>query len=65
MRPDVSYTPYNIFSRKNGDIITFAQFEEGNFLFETWNLLSETCDDKESGDKNDENSTMSPLSSGE
>ena len=33
MRPAVSYIPYTISPRKkNGDIITFEQFEEGNLL---------------------------------
>ena len=32
----------------------FAQFEESN-------LLSETCDNAESGDKSDGNSIMKPL----
>ena len=36
MHPAVSYTPYAISSRgKTGNIITFAQFEEGNSLSET------------------------------
>ena len=55
MLPDVSYTPYVTSSKeKTGNIITFAQFEEGN-------LLSETFDDAESRDKYDENSIISPL----
>ena len=42
MRPDVSYTPYATYSREQtGDIIAFTQFEEGNLLSETQNLLSE------------------------
>ena len=45
MRLAVSYTPYAISSRgKTGNIITFAQFEEGNSLSETHNLLSKNCD---------------------
>ena len=33
MRPYVSYTPYAKYSRGGtGDIITFAQFEEGKLL---------------------------------
>ena len=48
MQPSVSYIPYDTYSRKqNGDIITLTQFEEGN-------LLSETCDDTESGNKYDD-----------
>ena len=54
MLPYVTYTPCNTYSREqNGNIITFAQFEEGG-------LLSETCNDAESGDKSDENSIMQP-----
>ena len=36
----------------------FTQFEEGN-------LISETCDDMESGDKYNDNSIMPPLISEE
>ena len=43
---------------QNGNIITFAQFDEGR-------LLSETRNDAESGDKSDDNSIMSPLPSEE
>ena len=33
MQPEVSYIPYATSSHeKNGDIIIFAQFEEGNLL---------------------------------
>ena len=47
--PSVKYTPYATSSEeKTGDIITFAHFEEGN-------LISETCDDGESGDKSNDN----------
>ena len=51
MRLSVTYTPCATYSReKTGDIITFAQFEEGG-------LLSKTCEDAEindnSGDKSD------------
>ena len=47
MRPSVTYTPYDTSSREqNGDVITFAQFEEGN-------ILTEICNDAESGDKSD------------
>ena len=62
MCPDVSYTPCDTSSREQtSDIITFTQFEEGNLLSETQNLLSETCDDAESGDESDDDSTMPPL----
>ena len=48
----MTYTPYATSSKeKTGDVITFAQFEEGN-------LLSETRDDTESGDKSDSKSIM-------
>ena len=47
MRPAVTYTPYATSSKEQtGDVITFAQFEEGN-------LLSETRNDTESGDESD------------
>ena len=52
MSPDVLYTPYAIYSKgQNGNIITFAQFEEGN-------LLCETHDDAESVDESDDDSIM-------
>ena len=45
MSPSVTYTPCATYSRGNfGDIIAFSQFEEGN-------ILSETRNDSESGDK--------------
>ena len=38
MRPEVTYTPYATSSKEQtGDVITFAQFEEGNILTETCN----------------------------
>ena len=44
MRPAVTYTPYTTSSKEQtGDVITFTHLEEGN-------LLSETCNDTESGD---------------
>ena len=47
MRPTVTYTPYATSSKEQtDDVITFAQFEEGN-------LLTETRNDKESGDESD------------
>ena len=52
MRPAVTYTPYATSSKeKTGDVITFTQFEEGN-------LLTETRNDTESGDKSDSKSLM-------
>ena len=52
MRPTVTYTPYATSSKEQaGDVITFAQFEEGN-------ILTETCNDAESGDKSDNESNM-------
>ena len=45
IRPAVTYTPYDTSSKEQtGDVITFAQFEEGN-------LLSDTHNDTESGDE--------------
>ena len=47
MRPTVTYTPYATSSKEQtGNVITFAQFEEGD-------LISETHNDTESGDKSD------------
>ena len=47
MRPTVTYTPYATSSKEqNGDVITFAQFEEGN-------LISETRNDTEIDDESD------------
>ena len=47
MRPAVTYTPYATSSKEQtGDVITFAQFEEGN-------ILTETRNDAESGDESD------------
>ena len=52
MRPAVTYTPYAKSSKEQtGDVITFAQFEEGN-------ILTETRNDTESGDKSDSESIM-------
>ena len=45
MRLTVTYTPYATYSKEQtGNVITFAQFEEGN-------LLTETRNDTESGDE--------------
>ena len=47
MRPAVTYTPYATSSKEQtGDLITFVNFEEGN-------ILTETSNDAESGDKSD------------
>ena len=52
MRLTVTYTPYATSSKEQtGNVITFAQFEEGN-------LLSETCSNTESGEESDRESTM-------
>ena len=52
MRPEVTYTPYATSSKEQtGDVITFAQFEKGN-------ILTETLNDAESGDKSDNESLM-------
>ena len=52
MRLAVIYTPCATSSReKNGDTITFAQFEEGN-------ILNKTCNNAESGDESDNESIM-------
>ena len=52
MCPTVTYTPYATSSKEQtSDIITFAQFEEGN-------LISETCNDTESDDESDSESIM-------
>ena len=52
MRPAVTYSPYATSSKEQtGDVITFAQSEEGN-------LLNETRNDTESGDEPDSESIM-------
>ena len=52
MRPALAYTPYATSSKEQtGDVITFAQFEEGNILTKTFN-------DTENGDKSDNESIM-------
>ena len=49
---EVMYTQYATSSREQtGNEITFAQFEERN-------ILTETCNDAESGDKSDNESIM-------
>ena len=52
MRPILAYTPYDTSSKEQtGDVITFAQFEEGN-------ILTETCNDTESSDESNSESIM-------
>ena len=52
MCPTVTYTLYATSSKEQtGDVITFAQFEEGN-------LLTETRNDTERGDESDSKSNM-------
>ena len=59
IHPNAFYTPYSSSSKEQTeDIITFAQFEEGG-------LLSETCNDTESGSESDDNSNLAPLVSEE
>ena len=55
MPPSVIYIPYDTSPKgKIGDLITFAQFEEGN-------ILSENSNNTESGDKSYDDSIMPPL----
>ena len=59
MRPAVSYIPYDSSPREQtGNIITSAQFEEGD-------LLSETRNNMESGNESDDGLTLAPLLSEE
>ena len=52
MRPEVTYTSYATSSKEQtGDLITSAQFEEGN-------ILTKTRNDAESGDKSDNESII-------
>ena len=52
MRPAVTYTLYATSSKEQtGDVITFAQFEEGI-------ILNETCNNAESGDESNNESIM-------
>ena len=52
MRLEVTYTPYGTSSKEQtGNVIKFVQFEEGN-------ILTETRNDAESGDKSDNESIM-------
>ena len=62
----VSYTPFATSSREQtGVIIMFKYFEEGVLWSETQNLLAETRDNTESGNKYDDDSTIPPLISEE
>ena len=62
MQMAVSYISYDISSKeKTGNIIKFTHFEEGGLLSQSWNLLSKTCDDIESGNDSDDDSTLPPL----
>ena len=52
MRLEVTYTPHaTSLKEQTGDVITFAQFEEGN-------MLTETHNDAESSDESDSKSLM-------
>ena len=52
MRPAVTYTLYATYSKEQtGDVIMFAQFEEGN-------ILTETRNNAESGEESDNESIM-------
>ena len=55
MRPELTYTPCATSLREQtGDVITLAQFEDSNLVYET-------CKDAESGEESDDNSIMPPL----
>ena len=55
MRPSVTYTPCATCSREQtGNIITFAQFEEGN-------IWTKTRNDEERRDESYDNSIIPPL----
>ena len=52
MRPSVMNTPFATSSKgQTGDVITFTHFEEGK-------ILTETCNDAESGDESNNESIM-------
>ena len=52
MRPTVTYTPYATSQKEQtGDVITFAQFEEGN-------IITDTLNDAEIGYESDNKSVM-------
>ena len=58
----MSYIRYDKYSREQtGDVIIFLQFEKWNLLSETQSLLSETRDNKKSGNEFDDDLTMPPL----
>ena len=66
MRREVSFIPCATSSKEQtGNIITFAHFEEKSLLSEAQNLLYETWGNTESGNKYDDNYTMTPLISEE
>ena len=51
-RPEVTYTPYPTSSKEQtGNVITFAQFEEGD-------ILTETRNDEKIGEESDSESLM-------
>ena len=55
MRPDMTYTPCATSSTGiTGDIIRFAQFEEGD-------IFTKTRSNEESREKSNDNSIMPPL----
>ena len=59
VRLSVTYTPCDKSTRKQtGDAITFTQFEERNLLFET-------CNNAESGDKYNDDGEMYAIDSGD
>ena len=59
MRPDVSHIPCATFPKEQtGNIIKFAQFEEGSLLYET--RENAESDDK-SGDASNDDSFMPSL----
>ena len=59
MRPDVSYISCATYSKEQTrNIITFAQFEEGDLLYET---REDSESNDKSGDKYNDGSIMRPL----
>ena len=55
MRMSVTFIPFVTYPKEQTDnVITFTQFEEGS-------LLSETCEDAESGDESNDNSITPPI----
>ena len=57
--------PIEHLQEKNGNIIKFEHYEKGNLLYKTHNLLPETRDDMENGNKYDDNSSLPSLISEE